>query len=89
MTKPTSKATETYFENPDRKTDTDFVEVMNMKETYGDLMKEAEQNPSDSKVDLNKKMEIMLEYRKKLFIDDLEKANQKSYIELNVNYISY
>jgi hypothetical protein len=89
MTKPTPKATEAYFENPDRKTDTDFVEVMNMDETYSDLMKEADQNPSDAKIDLNKKMEIMLEYRRKLFLDDLEKANQRSYIELNVYYLFF
>lgn len=73
-----------YFENPERKKETDFTEILNMNETYDELVKEANDNPSDQMLDINKKFEIMLEYRRNLFLHDLEIANQRSYIDLNV-----
>jgi hypothetical protein len=87
MNKPKVEGnTNAYFENPDRKKETDFTEVLNMSETYDELMKEANENPSDQMLDINRKFEIMLEYRRNLFIQDLELANQRSFIDLNVYF---
>jgi hypothetical protein len=88
MSKPenTSKhsRTDSYFDNPDRKKDTDFTEVLNLQETYEDLMKQNEENPSDTQIDITKKASMIFEYRRKVFFDHLAAVNQKSYIDLNV-----
>jgi hypothetical protein len=77
--------TNSYFENPDRKKETDFTEVLNLEESYQEIVKETEMNPSDTQIEFQKKASVILDYRRKVFYDHLEVTNQRSYIELNVS----
>lgn len=77
--------TNSYFDNPDRKKETDFTEVLNLEESYEEIVKETEMNPSDTQVEFQKKAAMIMEYRKKVFYDHLEISNQRCYIELNVS----
>ena len=88
MNKKTAKgASENYFENTERDKNTDFTEVLNLKETIGQMNEEIEKNPSDTMMEYNKKIALMMEYRKQYFIKDLDETFSESYIELNVSVL--
>ncbi len=87
MSKTDHTRTNSYFDNPDRKKETDFTEVLNLEESYQQIVKDTEINPSDTQVEFQKKTAMILEYRRKVFLDHLEVSNRRSYIELNVSNI--
>ena len=85
MNKEFAKGTsEEYFENSERDKSADFTEVMNFKETLGQMNEDLEKNPSDTMVEYNKKMTLMMEYRKQYFLKYLDEAMSESYVDLNV-----
>ncbi len=88
MSKPSTKAsTEAYFDNPDRDKNVDITKVLDFEGTFSEIEKEVQENISDTQLDYNKKIEIMLNYRRELFLNHMQAAQEASYIELSVNFI--
>lgn len=88
MNRPSASAnTEAYFENKNRDQNVDFTEVLNFEGAAQEITKDVQENPSDAQRNYMKKMEVMLNYRRELFLNHLSNAQEKSYIELNVKYI--
>lgn len=82
------EAYRSHLNNPDREQNKDITEVLNMKESLQQLTDSVNDNPSESLIDYNKKIQIMLEYKNKMYFDSLENILTDSYIELNVYNIS-
>jgi hypothetical protein len=87
MNKKTSstKVGENYFQNEERDKNTDFTEVLGMKEVLNTMNEELEKNPDSTMIEYNKKIEHMLNYRREFFLQHLANALSLSYVDLNVN----
>jgi len=74
-----------YFESSQHNRDTDFTEVLDFESVYDNIKNDVNEKVSDTQLDFNKKIEIMLEYRRELFVNHMKIIHEKSFVDLNVN----
>jgi hypothetical protein len=87
MANPSAKAnTESYFDNPNRDPNIDITKVLDFDNAYDDIKNKVSENMNDQIINYNKKFQYMRKYRDEMFLNNLRQVNERSYVELNVNF---